>query len=154
MHAKLTLAASSFLVLALAACATKTSKVSQVHFGMNKTEVVGVLGQPASTGTQGGIEYLTYYLSQDEAAPKRPYMVRLVDRRVESFGRYFQLLDNYNYPQPLPGTLPLGVGAIMPPSINVDLVTQLQWLKALRDQGALTEEEFVRVKQRLLDERS
>ena len=79
-------------------------------------------------------------------------MVRLVDAKVESFGRFIQLLDIYN--RPIAGASPMGVGAVMPYSINTDVVTQLQQLKSLKDQGVLTDADFQRAKDRLLADRN
>jgi hypothetical protein len=151
MHAKLTAVVSSIFVFAFAACVSNSTKLNSVHIGMPKGEVVALLGQPDSTSAQANIEYLTYYLSNDTSPREQPYMVRLVDAKVESFGRFIQLLDIYN--RPVNGASPLGIGAVMPYSINTEVVTQLQQLKSLKDQGVLTEEEFQRVKQRLLSGR-
>lgn len=150
MHAKLAAVVSSFLVFALAACVSHSAKLNGVHIGMPKDEVVALLGTPDSTSAQANIEYLTYYLTNEASAREQPYMVRLVDAKVESFGRFIQLLDIYN--RPVNGASSLGIGAVMPYSINTDVVTQLQQLKSLKDQGVLTEEEFQRAKQRLLAE--
>ena len=148
MHAKLTAVVSSFFVFALAGCATSSSKLNEVHIGMPKSEVIGLLGQPDAMSAQANIEYLTYYLSNDLSAREQPYMVRLVDARVESFGRFIQLLDIYN--RPVTGNSSLGIGAVMPYAMNTDIVTKLQQLMALKNQGVLTEEEFQSAKQRLL----
>ncbi len=120
---------------------------------MGKSEVVALLGLPDNTRAQSNVEYLTYFLRTSTSARDLPYMVRLVDARVESFGRFFPLPDSYN--RSVASAAPaLGMGAVMPYSMNTDILTQLQQLKALKDQGVLTEEEFQRAKQRLLaDER-
>jgi len=150
MNAKLSAVLLVCMLLALAACTEPSVKMNQVQIGMSKAEVIHLLGQPQSTSAQANIEYLTYYLSPDTSGHEQPYMVRIVDSKVESFGRFIQLLDVYN--RPVSGTTPLGTGAVMPYSMNTDVVTQLQQLKALKDQGVLTDEEFQRVKQRLLGE--
>jgi len=85
----------------------------------------------------------------------------LVDGKVESFGRFMQLFDIYN--RPITGAAPgTNVAPMMmaTPGTNVapmmgapateDLATQIQRLKALKDQGVLTDEEFQKAKQKLL----
>ena len=148
MHAKLSAVMSALVGFALAGCATNSTKLNDVRIGMPKNEVVALLGQPDTKSAQANIEYLTYYMSNDSNGREQPYMVRLVDSKVESFGRFIQLLDIYN--RPVTGNGSLGIGAVMPYTMNTDVVTQLQQLKALKDQGVLTDEEFQRAKQRLL----
>lgn len=148
MRAKLSAVATLLLVIALAGCATSSTKLNSVHLGMAKSDLVRKLGQPDTASTQATTEYLTYYLSNDNTVRDEPYMVRLVDGRVESFGRFIRLLETQNTSGQ--GLAPLGLGAIMPYSMNMDVVTQLQHLKALQDQGVLTAEEVARAKERLL----
>ncbi|HVS53384.1 MAG TPA: SHOCT domain-containing protein [Opitutaceae bacterium] len=133
------------LALAFAGCVSSSTKLNSVHMGMPRSEVTAVLGAPTTTSTQANVEYLTYYLDNANGARDLPYMVRLVDGRVESFGRFIQLLDNDNHPLNR-----AAMGAIMPHTVNTDIVTQLQQLKLLKDQGVLNEDEFQRVKERLL----
>jgi hypothetical protein len=148
-----------FVGLFLAGCAT-AEKFNQLHIGMSQPEVVGVLGQPDSKSAQGEIEYYTYYLMADNGGRDQPYCVRFVKGRVESFGRFAQLFDIYNRPvnggAPAPG---YGMPGIPQVSINatpaaqpahVDLADQIQKLKTLKDQGAITDEEFQRGKALLL----
>ena len=94
-------------------------------------------------------------------------MIRLVDGKVESFGRFSELADVYNRPvtnaipgQPgfpqvglaagtawLNGTTPNNAGPA-----RMDLAAELVKLKQLRDQGALTDEEYSNAKAKLLSE--
>lgn len=154
MNAKLSATFSLVLLFALTACTTTTSlvKLSDVRTGMTKSEVTSLLGKPDSTSAHANMEYLTYYLNNDVGARELPYMVRLVDQRVESFGRFFPLIEVHDRAV-AGGPASLGMGAVMPYSMNTDILTQLQQLKALRDQNVLTEDEFQRVKQRLLADR-
>jgi hypothetical protein len=136
--------------------------LNNVHIGMSKEQVTGLLGKPDSTSAQANVEYLTYYLSAESGYGRdQPYMVRLVNGRVESFGRFAQLFDLYNRPvtRASPGdpNFPaLGIaGAAGTPMPAVqasvpDLAGEIQKLKALRDSGALTEEEFQRAKAKVL----
>lgn len=154
MKAKLTII-TLFVGLLLAGCAT-AEKLNLLHIGMTLPEVVSVLGQPDSKSAQGDIEYYTYYLAADNGARDQPYMVRFVGGKVESFGRFAQLFDIYN--RPVNGSAPMmgytAGGLPMPIAATNsarDLADQLQKLKALKDQGAITEEEFQRAKDILLN---
>lgn len=142
----------SLLAVAFAGCETAkdSSKLNSVHLGMTKADLISTLGNADQVSTQANVEYLTYFLSKDSGSPKQPYMVRVVDARVDSFGRFVQLLDTHG--GTTGGAPGLGIGAVMPYSLNTDVVTQLQQLKWLKDQGVLSEEEFQKVKQRVLNE--
>jgi hypothetical protein len=146
--------------LVLAGCNT-ASELNNVRIGMTKDQVVAILGQPDSMSAQANVEYLTYYLESDPNYGRdRPYMVRLVDGRVESFGRFSQLLDLYD--RPVGGSPPMAPGMVMsvPETVaapaapaaapSPNLVQELEQLKALKDQGVLTDDEFAKAKAKLL----
>ena len=142
--------------LLFAGCMT-AEKLNGIKIGMTKDQVIALLGTPDSTSAQANVEYMTYYLASNvNYGRDLPYSIRLVDGKVESFGRFTQLTDIYlrpvggGAPQYNVG-FPVTVGT--PPAGEADLVAQLQKLKALKDQGALTEEEFQKAKQKLLSER-
>lgn len=153
--------------LLLAGCETSTA-LNKIHIGMSKMEVQALLGTPDSTSAQANVEYMTYYLSSDAGYGRdQPYMVRLVNGNVESFGRFAQLFDLYNRPVTnatpgQPGFPQLGITsaaaslAIVPapgspgPEAKPDLVAELAKLKELKDQGALTDDEFQKAKAKLL----
>jgi Short C-terminal domain/SmpA / OmlA family len=157
-----------FLALILAAllagCAS-SARLNDIHIGMTKDEVKSILGTPDSTSAQANVEYMTYYLDAESGVGRdQPYMIRLVNGKVESFGRFAQLFDLYNRPvtSAIPGQpdfpqmgTSVAVGSPGVPAVAVapprtDLVAQLQQLKALRDQGVLTDDEFQRAKAKLL----
>jgi hypothetical protein len=149
------------LLAALFAGCTTADQLNKLRIGMSKDQVVAVLGQPDSTSAQANIEYMTYYLSNDSSYGRdQPYMVRLVEGKVESFGRFLQLFDIYNRPvggnsmgqtiTPLGGpSVPLSV---VQPNTPPDLALSLTRLKALKDQGVLTDEEFQKAKAKLLSD--
>jgi hypothetical protein len=153
------------LPAALVACAitvgcTTSAALNKIRVGMTKDEVVATIGQPSSTGATGNIEYLTYYLVADDGYGRdQPYMVRLVDGKVESFGRSFQLWDAYYRPTagntapPMPGqTIVTQPTAAAAPHSSSDIAAQLDHLKQLHDQGVLNDDEFARAKARVLSE--
>lgn len=79
------------LCLALGGCAATATKITNVHLGMTKQQVIAVMGPPTSVSAQGDTEYLRYMLSESGRAEYRgvraPYFVKLIDGKVESFGR-------------------------------------------------------------------
>lgn len=149
----------------LAGCATSTA-LNNIRIGMTKDEVRAVLGTPDSTSAQANVEYMTYYLEANAGYGRdQPYMIRLVNGKVESFGRFAQLFDLYNRPvtSALPGEAnfpQLGTSLAVaapapayngaPQAPRPDLVAELQQLKALKDQGVLTDDEFQKAKAKLL----
>ncbi|HVW22437.1 MAG TPA: SHOCT domain-containing protein [Opitutaceae bacterium] len=168
MKNKLMLLSLALAGLLLAGCAT-SARLNDMRIGMTKDQVIALLGTPDSTSAQANVEYLTYYLEVNtpNGAIDRtqPYFVRLVNGRVESYGRYTTLQDLYNRPvtsaQPgdpnFPQNLllsPVGPvpAAAAAPSGATDLAGQISRLKALKDQGVLTDEEFQKAKEKLLSE--
>ena len=83
---------SALTIFFLYACAG-TPKMNRLSVGMTKAEVIASMErEPDSTSAQGGVEYLTYMLWRD-FWERRPgdysdrFFVRLINGRVESFGR-------------------------------------------------------------------
>lgn len=142
----------TLIALALNGCAT-AGKIAGVRLGMTKDEVIAVMGKPASVSAQGRAEYLNYALSEtdDQAfyGVSSPYYVRLVDGRVESFGRTGDF-DSTKTP-----TFRLESDQTIKQDVAVkdsgDLYTELNKLKELKDSGVITEEEFQAQKKKLLD---
>jgi putative oligomerization/nucleic acid binding protein len=146
-----------------------SAKLNGIRIGMAREEVLSVMGAPDSKSAQANVEYLTYYLlnSGSDFERHQPYMIRLVSGRVESFGRFSELADIYNRPvtNATPGhpdlpqlglapstASPNGTISNGPGQQRTDLVAELVKLKQLRDQGALTDEEYAKAKAMLLSE--
>lgn len=144
-----------------------SAKLNDIRIGMSRDEVVSILGTPDSKAAQANVEYMIYYLDTDSNVRDRSYMIRLVSGRVESFGRFTELVDLYNRPvaNSVPGqpNIPQPVYAPADPrstgaptavargqAVSVDLADELETLKALKDQGVLNAEEFQAAKARLL----
>ena len=184
MKTKLSLLALILLGALFAGCMS-SAELNKLQIGMTKDQVIALLGQPDSTSAQANVEYLTYYLEVSDAAVGRyatdgekAYMVRLVDGKVESFGRFLQLFDLYNRPvtnakpgdpnfpissfnpygQPVASPYGQPVPAAQAPVVvqrapaATDIASQLERLKRLKDQGVLTDEEFQKAKEKVLAE--
>ncbi len=145
---------SLLIAIAMSACAN-ASKISAVRLGMTKQEVISVMGTPTSVSAQGKSEFLNYALSETDdhafLGITTPYYVRLIDGRVESFGR----LGDFNSTRP--PTVRIENDQNINQEVKVkttdDLYTELQKLKQLQDSGVITEEEFRAQKKRLLEKR-
>jgi hypothetical protein len=71
----------------LVGCATAPN-MSAVSLGMTKGEVTKELGKPFSVSAQGNMEYLTYNdRSGIYGDYTVPYFVRLINGKVESYGK-------------------------------------------------------------------
>ncbi len=141
-----------FVLFLVSACAT-ANKISGVQLGMTKDEVVKVMGKPTSVSAQGKSEYLNFALSETDNQAfygiTVPYYVRLVDGKVESYGRTGDF-DSTKTP-----TVRLESDQTVKQNIEVkgsgDLYTELKKLKELKDSGVITDAEFESQKKKLLE---
>jgi outer membrane protein assembly factor BamE (lipoprotein component of BamABCDE complex) len=146
------LIAALSIVIVLGGCAS-ANKISGVQLGMTKDEVIKVMGPPTSVSAQGGREYLNYALSEtDDDAFRgwtRPYYVRLINGKVESYGRSGDF-DSTKTP-----TVRVESDQTIKQNVQVsgsgDLYTELKKLKELKDSGIITEEDFQNQKKKLLE---
>jgi hypothetical protein len=78
------------LIIVLIGCST-AHKMNLISLGMTKAEVIKQLGRPVSVSAQSGVEYLNYRFAEtgddDFYGNYTPYYVRIVDGKVESYGR-------------------------------------------------------------------
>ncbi len=133
-------------------CAT-AGQIGGVRLGMTKQEVIAVMGPPASVSAQGRTEYLNYALSETDDHAfygiTKPYFVRLVDGRVESYGRTGDF-DSTKTP-----AVRLESDQNVKQDVRVkgsgDLYAELKKLKELKDSGVITEDEFQAQKKKLLE---
>jgi outer membrane protein assembly factor BamE (lipoprotein component of BamABCDE complex) len=138
--------------VSLAGCATAT-KISGVQLGMTKEEVIKVMGPPASVSAKGDNEYLNYSLSEtdDQAfyGITRPYYVRLINGRVDSYGR----LGDFDSTQKPTVRIEKDetIKADVKTSEKKDLYSELKKLKQLKDDGIITQQEFEKEKKELLE---
>ena len=139
----------------LSGCVAKAGRTSRVNQGMSKQEVIAVMGAPVSVSTHGSSQYFNYSVCDTENQTlngiMRPYVVRLIDGRVESYGT----TGDGDSPQ-----TPIGrheSDQILKQDVRtkepVDLYTELIKLKELKDTSVITEEEFRFQKRRILEKR-
>lgn len=72
-------------------CATHADALNKISLGMTKADVIKELGAPDTTSAIEGKEYLTYVMrmasTQQQNSRKSQYFVRIVDGKVDAFGR-------------------------------------------------------------------
>ena len=145
----------------LSGCTASSDRLNDIRIGMTMDQVLSILGKSDSTSAQANVVYLTYYLDAPNLSGReQPYMVRLVDGKVESFGRFRQLFDLYSRPvtnaQPgdpnFPQAFSLGATTTTVTGAGSNLADQLAKLKTLKDQGVLSDAEFQKAKDKLLSD--
>ncbi len=159
MNTKTCLVAFALACAFVGGCTT-ADQLNNIRIGMTKEQVIAILGKSDSMSAQANVEYLTYFLDAPNLnGREQPYMVRLVEGKVESFGRFRQLFDLYSRPvttaNPGDPNFPQVFGSSVPavaPSVVPDLAGQITKLKALKDQGVLTDAEFQKAKDKLLSD--
>jgi len=138
---------TTLAAIILFGCAT-AHKINSVQLGMSKDEVVSTIGEPTSVSAKDGTEYLNYRFSEtDDHAfygVTTPYYVRLVDGKVDSYGRTGDF-DSTQKP-----TVRVETDENIKVHDNGDLYTELKKLKELRDEGILSEEEYQVQKKKVL----
>lgn len=133
------------LAIVLSGCAT-AHKINRVSVGMTKEDVVQALGEPASISAKDKVEYLNYQLSETGTQAyygmTTPYFVRIVDGRVDAFGRKGDF-DSTNTP-----TIRIESGATPKQDrgsagkYDGELQYRLDELKKMKDDGLLSESEY------------
>lgn len=95
------LIAAAFISIAMVSGCATAYKMNQISIGMMKQQVVEILGPPVSISAKSGVEYLNYRFSETDAQARAyvttPYFVRLVNGKVESYGR----LGDFDSTKPL-----------------------------------------------------
>ena len=138
----------------LAGCAT-ANKISNVQMGMTKQDVIRVMGPPVSTSATGKTEYLNYSLSEtdDQAfyGITKPYYVRIINGRVDSFGRLGDFDSTQKPTVRIETNENIKTQSDVKTSGTADLYSELMKLKQLRDEGLITQEEFEKEKKELLE---
>ena len=131
-------------------CATAT-KIGGVQIGMTKQQVIEIMGKPVSVSAKDETEYLNYalYETSDDAfyGLTYPYYVRLVGGKVDSYGRSGDF-DSTQTP-----TVRIETDQNIQQNVqgNSDLYSELVRLEELRKSGILTQDEFDKQKQIILN---
>ncbi len=143
-----------FFSVLVTGCAT-AHNISAVQIGMTKDEVIKVMGRPASMSVKRGTEYLNYSLSEtdDQAfyGITQPYYVRLINGRVDSYGRLGDFDSTQKPTVRIETDENIKTKSDVKVTGNKDLYSELKKLKELKDEGIISEEEFEKEKKELLD---
>ena len=141
------------VLIFVSGCAT-AHKISKVQLGMTKNEVIQVMGPPDSISAKGNIEYLNYQLQEfgiDNRLITRPYYVRILEGRVDSFGRLGDFDSTQKPTVRLETEENINTQSDVKKSGESDLFSELRKLKELRDEGLITQEEFEMEKKEILE---
>lgn len=76
-----------FSALIFVGCATKASRLNDVSLGMNKSEVIKIMGSPHSTKGSDGIEVMVYLAYAQVFGAYHEYWVVLQNGKVSKYGR-------------------------------------------------------------------
>lgn len=70
-------------------CVKSANRTNLISVGMTKQKVIEILGAPRSSAAQGSIEYMNYAFFEmyDNSNKPADYFVRILDGKVESFGK-------------------------------------------------------------------
>lgn len=143
-----------FFSVLVTGCAT-AHKISAVQIGMTKDKVIKVMGRPASMSVKRGTEYLNYSLSEtdDQAfyGITQPYYVRLINGRVDSYGRLGDFDSTQKPTVRIETDENIKTESDVKVTGNKDLYSELKKLKELKDEGIISEEEFEKEKKELLE---
>ena len=142
------------IIVFIVGCAT-AHKINRVQIGMTKEEVIKVMGHPTSKSAKSNTEYMNYSLSEtdDQAfyGITKPYFIRLINGRVDSYGR----LGDFDSTQKPTMRFETDENIKTQSDVNVtskkDLYTELKKLKGLLDEGIITQQEFEKEKKELLE---
>lgn len=142
----------SVILIVASGCAT-ANKISKVKIGMTRAEVISTIGKPASVSAKGKMEYLNYSLSEtgDQAfyGITTHYYVRLIDGRVESYGR----LGDFDSTKP--ASIRVESDQRIQQDVRTkdseDLYSELMKLKELKSNGTLSDSEYEEQKKRVLE---
>lgn len=74
------------LVFIFLGCAAKAQILNGLQLNMTKEQVVQVMGDPGSTSEKAGVLYLKYRLRNGYITDD--YYIRLIDGRVDAYGRF------------------------------------------------------------------
>ena len=80
----------AFLLLA---CAASANKMNKLKLGMTRADVIQAMGKPSSTSEAEGILYLRYKLR--DGVITDDYYIRLIDGKVEAYGRFGEFSLGY-----------------------------------------------------------
>lgn len=134
-------------------CAT-SGLINKINIGMNRDEVIQIIGNPLSISAQGNTEYLNYRFSETNDDAFRgltsPYFVRIINGKVESFGRVGDF-DSTKTP-----TLKIENDTRIQSNLDSEksntITIKLKELKQMKDDGILNSSEYEKMKLKILSD--
>ncbi|WP_163321641.1 SHOCT domain-containing protein [Draconibacterium mangrovi] len=146
---KITISFYFLVVILFVGCAT-AKRINSLSPGMTKESVISAMGEPNSSSVTGNTEYLHYKLSEtsDDALYGfyTDYYVKVVNGKVDSYGR----LGDFNTTKD--PTVNINTTSKTEQITNTDkMYDELNKLRQLLDNGTITQSEFNKKKQEILD---
>lgn len=143
------LALSAMTSIGLLGCAATPEKMVELQMGINRAQVVQIMGSPTSVSSINESEYLNYNLCVNHCAGPipyrqfRPFYVRLINGKVESFGEKGDF-DSTKTPTTRIEIDKAERSTTMnrTPTQEADVFVELRKLKELLDAGIITSTEF------------
>jgi len=132
-------------------CSKPKPAFERIRAGMSEDQVINLIGKPTTRAMQGGILYLEYksydYNPLIDWGPKNHdvFFVRLIDNKVESFGRKGDF-DSTKNP-----TQEIKIEKSVTDKNAFDLKAELEKLEKLKKDGTLNEAEYQELRKKLID---
>ena len=151
-------------LVVLVACGKPEVDFTRLSVGMDKDQVIKLMGKPTRVAVHEGVEFFEYEAFDSPAAGPnfgrklnyRVQYVKLTNGRVESFGTKgdFGTTKNPTTEQKIDLKITGGTGtgtSAANTAEKFDLVAELKKLDQLKKEGLLTEDEFKQLRQRAID---
>ena len=144
------------VTLLLLGCAN-AQRIKTLSVGMSKADVIKKLGNPDSVSARAGIEYMNYnlYATDDDAYKNRttPYYVRIVNGSLESYGKETAKTRRKIKKLHSSANERLRSKANKKPARpqGVDIYEELLQFHQLREQGIITDGEFIKLKTKAIE---
>ena len=140
---------STFALVGLLGCAATPVRMVDLQMGLNRAQVVQIMGSPTSVSSINESEYLNYNLCVNQCAGPipfrefRPFYVRLINGKVESFGEKGDF-DSTKTPitRVEIDKTERSTTINRTPTQEADMFAELRKLKELLDAGIITQAEF------------
>lgn len=151
-------------VVLLLACGAPTMNFERLHVGMSEDEAMKIMGTPTSTAMSGNVKYLEFDKTGYDAMWWTPirkvFFVRLINGRVDSYGQkgdfdstknptkdinINQKIERVNTEQAAPPAPEKNT------ETKTDLAMELKKLEKLKAEGTINEEEYQRLRRRVID---
>jgi len=130
-------------IIMMMGCDGPALNLQKISIGMSEQQVIKIMGKPRTVAQQGKVKYLSY-----EETYYKGY-VRLIDEKVESFGRQgdFDSAKDPTQKIIIDKTDKIAMDSVT----KFDLATELAKLDKLKKDGLITAEDYEVLKKRAIE---